>query len=256
MSGGKLDVYLISDVHLGEGRKGNQQWQRGEEQNKEGGVFVLAGDIGNPYTEVYRNFLIEAKAACENVILVPGNHEYYNTKDMNVTKKHLKRITDELGIILLDNGEVVIGGIRFVGSTCWPLVPEEQFATLVREKYGLVTQVTQDSHKMDYSDYKKLHDSDVAFLENAVAVSKEPCVIITHYPPSSYFLNDDFEHSPHVALHYNRGLVEKVAKMNTLLWCCGHCHNSKRFWMKSLSTLVVANCVEGGEYDENFVISL
>lgn len=223
-------------------------------------VLILAGDIGDSYSEPYRRFLQAARHAYAVVILVPGNHEYYTdgARDMTVVKEHLGRLARDTGVILLDNSDVIIRGFRFVGSTCWPLVPEEQFKVLKREGYGLVTRISKDSHRLDPSDFKRLHDSDIKYLEDTVRESREPCVVITHYPPSAMMIDDRFEHSPQIELHYNAELVDRVARTQgaTPLWCCGHCHTSKRFWTRSMNTLLVANCVEGGNYDPEFVIEL
>lgn len=262
----RLLVKLISDTHF-EPVVDEQGSKLGEEVLNEllalgpqgETVLVLAGDIGNSYTDPYRRFLLAAKAAYRHVLLVPGNHEYYmdGAKDMGVVKEHLGRLARDTGVILLDNADVVIQGVRFVGSTCWPLVPEEQFKVLKREGYGLVTRITKDSHRLDFSDFKRLHDADVRYLEEAIQESKEPCVIITHYPPSQMMLAEKFEHSPQLELHYNAGLIDKIAKtQGTPLWLCGHCHTSKKVWIRGMSTVLAANCVEGGEYDSNFVFEL
>jgi predicted phosphohydrolase len=223
-------------------------------------VLILAGDIGDSYSDPYRRLLLAARAAYRYVLLVPGNHEYYTdgVHDMSVVKEHLGRLCLDTGVTLLDNMDTVIQGIRFVGSTCWPLVPEEQYKVLKREGYGLVTRITKDSHRLDYSDFKRLHDSDVRYLESTVRDSKEPCVVITHYPPTSLMLDDKFEHSSQIALHFNDGLIDKIAKTQgaTPLWCCGHCHTAKKFWTRGMNTVLVANCVEGGQYDPDFVFEM
>lgn len=223
-------------------------------------VLVLAGDIGDTSSDPYRRLLVVARAAYRTVLLVPGNHEYYTDgkRDMGVVKEQLARLCRDVGVHLLDNSDLILHGVRFVGSTCWPIIPEEQNKVLVRENYGLVTRMTKDCHRLDFADFKRLHDTDVRYLEETVRDSREPCVVITHYPPTSEMLDDRFEHSSQVALHYNAGLVNSVAKTGgmTPLWLCGHSHTSKRMWLRSMNTLLVANCVEGGQYDPNFVVEL
>lgn len=223
-------------------------------------ILVLAGDIGDTSSDPYRRLLTAARGAYSTVLLVPGNHEYYTdgARDMGVVKEQLGRMCREIGVTLLDNEDVVIRGIRFVGSTCWPEIPEEMYKVLKRDGYGLVTRISRDSHRLDFADYKKMHDEDVRYLEATIRLSREPCVIITHYPPSAAMLDDRFEHSPQVAIHYNAGLVDRVAKTQgaTPLWLSGHSHTSKRFWARGMNTLLAANCVEGGQYDPDFVIEL
>ncbi len=271
---GRLAVRLISDVHLepvmttapirDDDKEGATR--QGEKiiheltTSKSQGVLILAGDIGDSYSDPYRRLLLAARAAHAAVILVPGNHEYYTdgAHDMGVVKDHLTRLCQETGVILLDNSDVVIRGFRFIGSTCWPLVPEEQYKVLKREGYGLVTRITKNCHRLDPADFKKLHDTDVAYLEETVRNSREPCVVITHYPPTAAMLDDAYEHSPQLSLHYNNGLIDRVAKTQgaTPLWCSGHSHTAKRFWTHGMNTLLVSNCVEGGNYDSKFVVEL
>lgn len=265
----QIQIRLISDVHLEPALSSlpgsEERPERAEaimhDLNTQGRadpsvVLILAGDIGDSYSDPYRRFLLAARAAYHTVILVPGNHDYYTdgAHDMGVVKEHLARLAQETGVTLLDNSDIVIRGFRFVGSTCWPIVPEEQFKVLKREHYGLVTRITKDSHRLDPSDFKRLHDMDVKYLEETVRSSREPCVVITHYPPSAVMLDDAYEHSAQIALHYNEGLIDRVAKTQeaTPLWCCGHTHTSRRYWVRGMNTLLVSNCVEGGNYDKDF----
>lgn len=227
---------------------------------KDDSVLILAGDIGDSYSDPYRRLLLSASKAYKYVILIPGNHEYYTDgkHDMNVVKQHLGRLCRETGTILLDNADIVIKGFRFVGSTCWPLIPQEQYKVLKRESYGLVTRITKDSHRMDYSDFRRLHDIDVQYLQKTVRDSPEPCIVVTHYPPSGLMIDDRYEHSPQISIHFNEGLIDLVAKTQgaTPLWCSGHSHVSKRIWVRAMNTLLVSNCVEGGNYDPDFVVDL
>lgn len=261
----RLLVKLISDTHFTADKPEASQkifdmLNVNAASNDDETVLILAGDIGDVSSDIYRRLLIAARKAYRDVLLVPGNHEYYTDgrRDMSVVKEYLARLTREVGVTLLDNADVVIRGYRFVGSTCWPLVPEEQLKVLRREGYGLVTRITKDSHRMDHADFKRLHDEDVRYLESTVRLSPEPCVIITHYPPSSIMLDERHEHSPQLALHYNEGIIDKIAKTQgaTPLWCCGHCHTAQRYWVRGMNTLLVSNCVEGGNFDPDFVVEL
>lgn len=193
-------IRLLSDLHLEPSmmkpHKEALIASLSESKRRDDTIFVLAGDIGDPYSDPYRRFMVAACSAYRHVLLVPGNHEYYSdgAHDMSVVQEHLARMAHELGFTLLDNNDVVIHGLRFVGSTCWPLVPEEMYKVLVKEEYGLVTRITRDSHKLDHGDFRKLHELDVRYLQETVRDSREPCVIITHYPPLAQMLDDRFEH--------------------------------------------------------------
>jgi Icc-related predicted phosphoesterase len=256
-------IRLISDTHLKPVASLEEQstsvrdvFRQFEETQEHNVTLVLAGDIGDSYSEIYRRFLMSARKAYSNVLLVPGNHEYYTDgkKDMHVVQEHLERLCRETGVTLLDNNSVVLNGIRFVGSTCWPIIPETLFKALRRAKYGLVARITRNSHKLDYADYKKLHDADVDYIQRTLNESKEPCVVVTHYPPSNVVVDDRFEDDPYLTINYNSGLIDKVPRM--LLWCCGHVHTSKKFWVKGMRTLLATNCLAGGNYDKNLIFDV
>lgn len=222
-------------------------------------VLILAGDIGNPYSDAYMRFLKAQRALHKTVMLVPGNHEYYmdGVRDIDAVGHQLARVCLESGVILLDNADAVVGGLRFVGSTCWPNIPQSQEKALKSERYGLVTRISHNGRVVDTADIRRMHSVDVAYLDRVVRASKEPCVVITHYPPTHLMANEAYEHSPDLGVHFNPGLLERVAKTtNVPLWLCGHAHTSKRFWGRGGSTLVGANCVAGGHYDPAFVIEL
>ena len=54
-------------------------------------VLVLAGDIGYPTTDKYWKFIQDCSSQYYKVILIAGNHEYYNTHSM----KHYKFSTSD-----------------------------------------------------------------------------------------------------------------------------------------------------------------
>jgi len=41
-------------------------------------ICILAGDIGNPYSENYDIFMEYINESFKKTFVIPGNHEYYN----------------------------------------------------------------------------------------------------------------------------------------------------------------------------------
>jgi hypothetical protein len=54
----------------------------------------------------------------KRVLYVPGNHEF-DGRPYATTRVRLRAICDRLGITCLDQDEVVIDGVRFIGCTLW-----------------------------------------------------------------------------------------------------------------------------------------
>ena len=42
-------------------------------------ILVLAGDIGDPFSPFYSKFIKLCSSSFGNIVLVAGNHEYYNS---------------------------------------------------------------------------------------------------------------------------------------------------------------------------------
>ena len=80
-------------------------------------VIVLAGDIGHGM-EAVEWASHEANRLNKPVIFVPGNHEY-DGHDTEILQKEMRNFCRETGVHYLDNDEVIIDGIRFLGSTLW-----------------------------------------------------------------------------------------------------------------------------------------
>ena len=82
-------------------------------------VVILAGDIAVPASKVpfwacrSTNF-----GESTPVVFVPGNHEFYNGV-MSNTLMELRRASAGTNFHTLDCGELVLGGVRFLGCTLW-----------------------------------------------------------------------------------------------------------------------------------------
>ena len=95
-----MRICYISDLHL-EFRDGIF------DINNEADILILSGDIGNPYEDIYMNFLIKVSNNFDKIILITGNHEYYcHNKSILETNEKIKNIITEnklKNIIFLNN---------------------------------------------------------------------------------------------------------------------------------------------------------
>ena len=114
-----MNIQLLSDLHL----ESHPHFQPRPAPGAD--VLVLAGDIGS-----YQNgsLLRDADFGLARfsprhgwptpVLLVPGNHEY-DALDWDATHARLRQTCERLGITWLERETVVLGGVRFVGTTLW-----------------------------------------------------------------------------------------------------------------------------------------
>ena len=90
-------------------------------------VVVLAGDIGSYQSGsrletddfgLGRFSPLRPGASKARVLFVPGNHEY-DGLEFDQANARLRALCAELGIEWLDRETIVIGHVRFVGTTLW-----------------------------------------------------------------------------------------------------------------------------------------
>lgn len=124
-----VNIQLLSDLHL----ESNPGFRALPTPGAD--VLVLAGDIGS----YQAGSLLGAPGPDADfglarfsplpvsqggagwptpVIFVPGNHEY-DTFEFDNAHARLRQVCKRLGLIWLERETVVLGGVRFVGTTLW-----------------------------------------------------------------------------------------------------------------------------------------
>ncbi|MBI2748824.1 MAG: metallophosphoesterase [Burkholderiales bacterium] len=114
-----MKIQLLSDLHL----EAHPHWTA--EPAPGADLLVLAGDIGSYQTH---SQLLDADFGLGQfsprngwptpVLFVPGNHEY-DGLDFDAAHNRLRETCARLGLTWLERESVVLGGVRFVGTTLW-----------------------------------------------------------------------------------------------------------------------------------------
>jgi predicted phosphodiesterase len=114
-----INIQLLSDLHL----EAHPHWVARPTPGAD--VLVLAGDIGSYQTgsQLADNDFGLGRFSPLNgwptpVLFVPGNHEY-DGMDFDAAHARLRETCQRLGIIWLERASVVLGGVRFIGTTLW-----------------------------------------------------------------------------------------------------------------------------------------
>ena len=105
--GPAVRLHVVSDLHV--------EFAAFELPTVDADVVVLAGDVGQGTTGIR---LARRWAGGRPVLFVAGNHEYY--------RHALPALTDQMRaeaaaspVQVLENDEVVLEGVRFLGCTLW-----------------------------------------------------------------------------------------------------------------------------------------
>ena len=230
-----MKLNILSDLHLGQGALA---WPRNDAD-----VVILAGDIARP-----AQALEWAAGLGKPVLYVPGNHEFYGGSIAG-TLQALKTLSAGTPVRVLDDEEVVIGGVRFLGSTLWTdfrLFGDGEGRThAVAEALRFMrdfSRIFKDEALQQLftpQDAAALFDRHASWLAQRLAQAHDgPTVVITHHAPSPASIHPRFEGSAINACFVSNAQALLDAS-RVQLWIHGHTHDS--FDYRQNGTRVVCN---------------
>ncbi|MES3001632.1 MAG: metallophosphoesterase [Pseudomonadota bacterium] len=207
-------------------------------------ALVLAGDIGSYQAGSQlegNDFGLERFSPRHGwpvpVLYIPGNHEYDNL-DFDEAHARLRETCDRLGITWLERETVVLGGVRFIGTTLWSdfdaLVTEDDKQAPTkwmkkREKayraanfYLRKTGGTRRGEPLLAPEWRELALECEAWLRDALATPFEgTTVAVTHFAPSLRSHDPRYGLTPGTA-----GFCNSLDELLPLAqwWLHGHLH--------------------------------
>lgn len=198
-------------------------------------VIVAAGDVHVPLTRALGWFAERLPGA--PVVYVPGNHDFWwdRSEDRYTIYDQLERGRERaaaLGIhLLLDDG-VVIGGTRFLGGTLWTDFGLGSFGIThafrsAQGRFGMldyrrIRTGPRSRNRIEPGEVLAMHHKTRAFTNAELARPHDgPTVVMTHHAPHPNSLRD-----PHADLAwcYATDLSEMILDKEPDLWIHGHVH--------------------------------
>jgi predicted phosphodiesterase len=225
-----MKLNVLSDLHLSLGALAIPA--------NDADAVVLAGDIARP-TEA----IAWASAFAKPVLYVPGNHEFYGGSIAG-TVAELKRLSAGSDIHVLDDDEVIIEGVRFLGTTLWTdfiLFGEgEKRAAAMREAQRFMRDFSrihlgESSFTPEAS--AALFKRHAAWLERKLAESYAGLtVVITHHAPSRKSIHPRFADSLMNACFVSDA-EHLIERNRACLWIHGHTHDSFDYFVNGTRVL-------------------
>lgn len=249
---------ILSDLHLSQGSL--------KIPENDADLVILAGDIARP-----REAVSWAAGFAKPVLYVAGNHEFYGGSIAG-TVKELKQLCVGTSIHVLDNDELVIEGIRFLGTTLWTdfnLFGEgEKRLAAIGEALAFMRDFSRirsggaPETTFTPTDSAALFKFHVGWLESKLAERfRGPTVVITHHAPSRKSIHPRFSDSL-----LNACFVSDAERLidatRARLWIHGHTHDSFDYLLNG--TRVVCNprgyakegISENPLFDVNFLVEI
>ncbi len=235
-------IFSISDLHLEYYEKPQTLYQNIKNLLPQADILVLAGDIGYPmdsHGDKYMFLLDRFKQQFKQVILVPGNHEYFQTKnfDRDEIIDKLNTICKKTSCHLLNNDTIDLNGIRFVGTTLWTDI-DPRLKCLANTKGK-----TFGSIFKDFESYQNEYRTCLKFLQKELAKQHEKKVIITHHVPSyslqhSKYKNKKMYDMSGIDSMFYSEILDLLNLADVKYWFCGHTHESGSMMYRNTQIII------------------
>jgi 3',5'-cyclic AMP phosphodiesterase CpdA len=253
-----MKINILSDLHLSVDGL--------DRPRNDADVVVLAGDIARP-----REAMAWALGFGKPVLYVPGNHEFYGAS-LDGTQAELRRLCADTAVRLLDDGEAVIDGVRFLGSTLWTdfelfgAGPEREVAiasaTRLMRDFSRIRSRDAGEALFTPAESQALHARHRRWLDGRLAAAHDgPTVVITHHAPSARSIHPRFAGSP-LNVCFVSNAEPLLGGDRVRLWIHGHTHDSFDYSVKG--TRVICNprgyakdgVNENARFDPNLVVEV
>lgn len=231
-----MKVQLLSDLHLEHAHR----FPPFTFPVTSADVVVLAGDIDNGTRSID---WAEQMFPDQTVLYVPGNHEYYDGELATLGAALKVRGQRSANVRVLDNDTLVLGGVRFIGSTLWTdfeLHGADRVDAVIEQSLKQVVDfraIRLGSGLLTPRQTIDLHREAVSFLGGELAKPfSGKTVVITHHAP-----HPNSVHARWTGNVVNPAFVSDLTRLmgKSAWWFHGHTHDSFDFSVQG--TRVIAN---------------
>ena len=227
-----MNILILSDLHL--------ELSPFSARQDDVDVIVLPGDIHKNNLGIY---WARATWPDKPIVYVAGNHEFYKHDRPNVLE-NLRLAAAEQNVYFLENDEVVIDGVRFLGCTLWTdfcLYGEEKQAEcmdIAGELLNDFSLISEQGLPFTPEDSLLLHHQSKDWLSKKLIneTFQGKTVVVTHHCPSWNSVAPKYQSNLLSACFASR-LEHLLGKSE--LWIHGHTHESFDYDLKG--TRVVCN---------------
>jgi predicted phosphodiesterase len=211
-----MRIQVVSDLHL-EFKQNN----RGISFTTGADVLALCGDIiSSRHLHKLDLFLKDVVPHFLMIWYVAGNHELYQSKDVDKTYQAIEQVCAKYNnVYFLNRGCVDVGPYRVLGTTLWSKVEPNP------------RQITNDFDcipKLTIQRYNQWHDRDRAWLESELQrarMDSKRVIVMTHHLPSYRMVPDKYRHCSTLNQFFASDCDDLIELSD--LWLCGHSHGTK-----------------------------
>ena len=217
-----MKIQYASDLHVE--MSANRRYMQNIPFDVSGDVLILAGDIGYlcDKTPPCPMFWEWASANYREVLIVPGNHEYYQNYDILADGDSWSR--EILPNVNYHQNKVIrIDNTDFILSTLWSHIrPEDKY--VVQQGMYDFRQIMHGDRRFTTEDFNAEHQKCLNFIEQSVAESTaEHIVVVTHHLPTLEVVAPQHKSSL-LNSAFATELGDFIADSRIDVWIFGHSH--------------------------------
>ena len=219
-----MRIQYMSDLHME--LWDNSRYIRANEFEVVGDVLVLAGDTFYLRDTVapQKKFWNWASKNFRQVLLVPGNHEFYSDGDVTARGDSWQWMFRE-NVGYYYNKVVRIDDTDFILTTLWSKIPEPDMY-LVQRGMNDFRQIMYDGRRFTPDDFNLEHEKCLKFLKQALEESSaKHIVVVTHHLPTLSVVA-----AQHMGSVLNGAFATElgnyIADSRIDVWIYGHSHTN------------------------------
>jgi predicted phosphodiesterase len=235
-------------------------------------VLIAAGDIHDPLSTGVK--WLADRADGRPVIYVPGNHEWYAHRQPFTITDEARRgqdLADAVGVYLLQERDIILDGVRFLGSTLWTdyEIHGNRDAAMRQAQYGLndyrLIYPTELFEPLTPQEALDWHARSHIWLSEALLVPFDgKTVVVTHHLPHPKSIHQRYSRDP-LTPAFCSDLSELVETSGAALWVHGHTHTSCNYMAgqtrvvcnpKGYGPVALGGRYENPDFDDSFVVEI
>lgn len=244
-----LNFQICSDVHLEE----HPERSFDDVIIARAPYLILAGDIGDPSTSEFTEFLNKCSSSFEHVYFVPGNHEYHG-HGIYEGDRLLKSVIGKLAnVTLLQCNKATIGPYVIVGATLWTNIPAHLHQAAV-QNVGDYSKMDKDFTPAQCS---RINRNQVTWLSGIIReahANGKHLIVVTHHPPSMSGTSHPSFSSDPLRFCYRNNLDHLVSLPGNIVWVSGHTHFS--YMHRRGKAWLVSNQVNSKNHNKSKVFKI
>ncbi|MCM0217996.1 metallophosphoesterase [Bacteroides fragilis] len=252
-----MNIQFVSDLHLEIPR--NAQYFQKEKIIPFADILILAGDT-MCWDEGYLQdpFWDEISSTFAQVLVIPGNHEFYKGYDLASLRKSASGIIRD-NIHWYYNQSVVIDGVQIILSTLWSQIPSD-ISERIRNCCNDFTCIQYGGVPITIDKYNDENRFCRDYISKELEKKYSKRIIVSHHVPILEVISEQLQNSWYPALYANN--LDELIRDNTIdYWIYGHSHQCRKSYRLHDTELVTNPCgyiskKENSQFDSNSIISI